>query len=162
MEHIDWNTPLRTLRGEETTLARYEGKVLMVVNTASKCGLTPQYEGLEALHKELADAGLVILGFPCDQFGNQEPGSADEIGAFCTANYGVTFPMFEKTDVNGEHTHPLFQTLKRAAPGLLGTEGIKWNFTKFLVGRDGAVLRRFGPTETPEAIAPKVREALAT
>ena len=131
----------------------------MVANTASKCGLTPQYEGLERLYREHRDEGLVVLGFPCDQFGHQEPGEAEEIADFCTMNYGVTFPMFAKIEVNGEGAHPLFQWLKKERSGLLGG-AIKWNFTKFLVGRDGTVLDRFAPTTTPDALEPDITKAL--
>jgi glutathione peroxidase len=130
------------------------------VNTASKCGFTPQYAGLEKLHNEHGDSGLVVLGFPCNQFGRQEPGSSSEIAEFCGLNYGVSFPMHEKVDVNGSDTHPLFEQLKSAAPGVLGTKAIKWNFTKFLVGRDGKVLKRFGSRDTPASIAPHIAAAL--
>src|SRR5690606_17463547 len=130
----------------------YRGKVLLIVNTASKCGFTPQYEGLEKLHEEYLDRGLAILGFPCNQFGHQEPGDGAEITAFCQRNYGVSFPLFAKIDVNGADTHPLFEYLKSEAPGLLGTKAIKWNFTKFLVDKDGTVVRRYGSTDTPGAI----------
>src|SRR5690606_4309678 len=133
------------LGGGEESLADYRGKVLLVVNTASKCGCTPQYDGLEKLYEAYHERGFEIMGFPCDQFGHQEPGGADEIGAFCQKNYGVTFPMFDKIEVNGAGAHPLYRHLKEAAPGLLGTEGIKWNFTKFLVNREGQVVKRFAP-----------------
>lgn len=149
----------QSLRGQEFSLKTYEGNVVLVVNTASKCGLTPQYKGLEALYKTYSDRGLVILGFPCNQFGNQEPGNASEIGNFCEVNYGVSFPMFEKIEVNGPGTHPLFQFLKKAKPGLFGKD-IRWNFTKFLVGRDGKPIRRFSPTTTPDKIAPAIEKAL--
>jgi len=138
-----------TLTGEPLSLSAFKGKVLLIVNTASQCGFTGQYEGLEALYRKYKDQGLVVLGFPCNQFGAQEPGSADEIGAFCEKNYGVSFPMFAKIDVNGSNAHPLFQLLKSEATGLLGTEGIKWNFTKFLVNREGKVHERFAPTTRP-------------
>jgi glutathione peroxidase len=155
-----YDIPVRTLDGHEQTLAPLQGKVLLVVNTASACGLTPQYAGLEALHRELGPKGLAVLGFPCNQFGAQEPGSEAEIKTFCTLNYDVSFPMFAKVDVNGDATHPLYRHLKAAQPGLLGTEAIKWNFTKFLVGRDGTVLMRYAPTDTPESIRADVETAL--
>lgn len=141
-----------TLAGEPLSLSAFQGKVLLIVNTASHCGFTGQYEGLEALYRQYKDQGLVVMGFPCNQFGAQEPGSADEIGAFCEKNYGVSFPMFAKIDVNGPNAHPLFQLLKSEATGLLGTEGIKWNFTKFLVNREGAIHARYAPTTRPAEI----------
>ena len=131
------------------------------VNTASKCGLTPQYEGLEALHRKYADKGLAVLGFPCNQFGAQEPGDADEIESFCSVNYGVSFPMFAKIDVNGSQAHPLFQWLKAQAPGLLGSEGIKWNFTKFLINRHGEVVKRYAPLDKPASIEQDIQTALS-
>ncbi len=131
----------------------YAGQVLLIVNTASHCGFTPQYEGLEALYQQYKERGLVILGFPCNQFGAQEPGAATEIASFCQKNYGVSFPMFDKIDVNGDTTHPLYQYLKKSAPGLLGSQGIKWNFTKFLINREGKVIKRYAPALAPEAIA---------
>lgn len=146
--------------GSVQTLAPYRGKVLLIVNTASACGFTPQYKGLEAMHRELGDKGFAVLGFPCNQFGAQEPGDADEIQRFCSLTYDVTFPLFAKIEVNGGGTHPLFAHLKHARPGLLGTEAIKWNFTKFLVGRDGTVLKRFAPTDTPEEIRGEIEAAL--
>lgn len=149
----------RTITGEETTLRPFEGKVLLIVNTASKCGLTPQYKGLEQIYQDYKDRGVVVMGFPCNQFGGQEPGNEVEIQSFCELNHGVTFPLFSKIEVNGDDTHPLFVHLKRAAKGLLGTERIKWNFTKFLVDREGHVVKRFAPTERPEAIATHI-EAL--
>jgi glutathione peroxidase len=149
-----------TLAGEPLSLSTFQGKVLLIVNTASKCGFTGQYKGLEALYQQYKDQGLVVLGFPCNQFGAQEPGSAADIGAFCEKNYGVSFPMFSKIDVNGSNAHPLFQLLKSEATGLLGTEGIKWNFTKFLVGADGKVHSRHAPTEKPEDLAPIVENLL--
>ena len=148
------------LQGGATSLADYAGKVLLIVNTASQCGFTPQFDGLEVLHKRFKDRGLEILGFPCNQFGGQEPGAADEIANFCQKNYGVTFPMFAKIDVNGDDTHPLFVHLKKEARGLLGSEGIKWNFTKFLVDRDGRVVKRFAPAATPESLAEDVEALL--
>jgi glutathione peroxidase len=153
-------TPVETIRGEAKDLSEYQGKVLLIVNTASKCGFTPQYEGLEALWKKFKDRGLVVLGFPCDQFGHQEPGSEEEIAAFCTKNYGVTFPMHKKIEVNGAGAHPLYVKLKQEAPGLLGTEGIKWNFTKFLVDRAGKVVDRFAPTTTPQSLEQRIEALL--
>jgi glutathione peroxidase len=149
-----------TLAGEPKALADFRGQALLIVNVASRCGFTPQYEGLEALQKRYGERGFSVLGFPCNQFGAQEPGDSAEIGAFCSTTYGVTFPMFEKIEVNGEGTHPLYAYLKKARKGLLGSEGIKWNFTKFLVGRDGQVIARYAPNVTPEALAPDVEKAL--
>ncbi len=149
------------IKGKEQALEQYKGKVLLVVNTASKCGFTPQYKGLEVLWEKYKDKGLMVLGFPCNQFGKQEPGSSDDISSFCELNYGVTFPVFSKVDVNGGSAHPLFKHLKKEAPGLLGTEGIKWNFTKFLINRDGKVVERFAPTDTPESIDKKIAALLA-
>ncbi|HVP85671.1 MAG TPA: glutathione peroxidase [Rhizomicrobium sp.] len=140
----------KTLSGEEKSLGDYRGQVLLIVNTASKCGFTPQYEGLEKLYEKLHDKGLTILGFPCNQFGSQEPGTESEIGAFCQKNYGVSFPMFSKVDVNGADAHPLYKYLKKEERGVLGTEGIKWNFTKFLVDREGNPVERYGSTTKPE------------
>ena len=148
------------IRGKPVKLDRYKGKVVLVVNTASKCGFTPQYKGLEALYEKYHGKGLEVLGFPCNQFGAQEPGSESEIEQFCELNYGVTFPMFAKIDVNGKHTAALYEYLKSAKPGLLGSEAIKWNFTKFLVDRSGKVIARFAPNDTPEAIAGDVEKAL--
>jgi glutathione peroxidase len=139
----------QTLNGQTVPLANYKGKVLLIVNTASKCGFTPQYEGLEALYRKYRDKGLEILAFPCNQFGAQEPGNAEEIASFCSLTYDVTFPMFGKIEVNGPQTHPLYAFLKAHKKGLLGSEGIKWNFTKFLVDRTGAVKERYAPTVTP-------------
>jgi glutathione peroxidase len=138
--------------GTPKSLGDYRGKVLLIVNVASKCGFAPQYAGLEALYRRYRDDGLVVLGFPCDQFGNQEFDDPNAIQQFCTRNYGVSFPIFAKVDVNGPHTHPLFAYLKAERPGFLGTQTIKWNFTKFLVDREGKVRRRYAPTDTPEAI----------
>ncbi|NII54893.1 glutathione peroxidase [Luteibacter sp. SG786] len=150
----------RDIDGKERSLAEFRGKALLVVNVASKCGFTPQYEGLEALHKEWHAKGFEVLGFPCDQFGHQEPGDEKEIRDFCSLTYGVTFPMFAKIDVNGENAHPLYRWLKSEKKGLLGTEGIKWNFTKFLIDREGHVVERYAPTETPEKIARHLPELL--
>ncbi|KQX22690.1 MULTISPECIES: glutathione peroxidase [unclassified Sphingomonas] len=150
----------RAIDGAEVPLERYRGKVMLIVNTASKCGFTPQYEGLERLHEQLADRGLVILGFPCNQFGAQEPGDEAEIDAFCRTSYDVRFPMFAKVEVNGPHAHPLYGWLKSNARGILGTEGIKWNFTKFLIDRDGQVFSRYAPTTRPEAIRGEIEELL--
>jgi glutathione peroxidase len=149
-----------TITGDEQQLDAYEGKVALVVNTASQCGLTPQFEGLERLHQEYADRGLVVLGFPCNQFASQDPGTDEEIGAFCQRNYGVSFPMFSKIDVNGDDAHPLFSWLREEKGGLLG-DAIKWNFTKFLVGRDGQVIKRYAPTTAPGSISADIEEALA-
>src|SRR6201988_2753461 len=141
----------KSLVGEEVSLQRFEGQVLLIVNTASQCGFTPQYRGLEGLHREFASRGFAVLGFPCNQFGGQEPGNASEIRAFCSSKYDVTFPMFDKIDVNGSAAHPLYNYLKREKSGLLGS-AIKWNFTKFLVDREGKVVARFAPTATPEGL----------
>jgi glutathione peroxidase len=146
--------------GSDADLSAYAGKVLLVVNVASKCGFTPQYEGLEALHRTYADRGFEVLGFPCNQFGAQEPGDAEEIANFCSLTYDVTFPVFAKIDVNGSGADPLYGELKKQAPGFLGTEGIKWNFTKFLVGRDGQVVERYAPTTKPEEIAADIEKLL--
>ncbi|MDY6946028.1 MAG: glutathione peroxidase [Pseudomonadota bacterium] len=149
-----------SLDGKPVALKQFAGQVLLVVNTASKCGFTPQYEGLEALYKQYRDRGLTVLGFPCNQFGAQEPGSAAEIGSFCQKNYGVSFPMFEKIEVNGAAAHPLYRWLKASAKGILGSEGIKWNFTKFLIDRDGNVVERFAPTTKPEDLKSNVEALL--
>jgi glutathione peroxidase len=151
----------RTLEGHEQQLADYAGQVLLVVNVASRCGFTPQYAGLEALYRRHKARGFAVLGFPCDQFGHQEPGDADEIRRFCSLNYEVSFPLFAKVEVNGKGAHPLFRLLKSARPGILGTEAIKWNFTKFLVGRDGAVVQRFAPNDEPESLDAAIGAALA-
>ena len=142
----------KTLDGQDQLLADYKGKAMLVVNTASKCGFTPQYTGLEKLWETYKDQGLVVLGFPCDQFGHQEPGDADEIRNFCSLNYDVSFPLYEKVEVNGGAAHPLWKWLKKEKPGLLGMEAIKWNFTKFLIDRNGRVVKRYAPTDTPEKI----------
>lgn len=150
-----------TIGGKSVPLSRYQGKPLLIVNTASACGFTPQFAGLEALHKTYGARGLVVLGFPCNQFGAQDKGSNDEIAAFCKLNYGVSFPMMAKIDVNGADAHPLYQWLSKEAPGLLGSKAIKWNFTKFLVGRDGQVINRYAPTDTPESLAGDIEAVLA-
>ena len=154
------NFSAERLTGGEELLTRYAGKVLLIVNTASQCGFTPQFAGLEALYTRYKNRGFEVLGFPCNQFGAQEPGSADEIGSFCQKNYGVTFPMYARIDVNGDNAHPLFQHLKKEARGLLGSEGIKWNFTKLLVDRDGSVVKRFAPAATPESLAEDIEALL--
>lgn len=155
-----FDIPVRRIDGREETLGEYRGKVLLIVNTASKCGFTPQFEGLQGLFDRYRDQGLEVLGFPCNQFMNQDPGSEDEISSFCSLNYGVNFPMFSKIEVNGPNTHPLYQLLKGQKKGMLGSEAIKWNFTKFLVGRDGKVIRRYPPTAKPESIADDIEKAL--
>ena len=147
--------------GQNVKLSAFRGKVLLIVNTASQCGFTPQFAGLEELHEKYASQGLVVLGFPSNQFGSQDPGSNEEIGAFCATNYGVSFPMMEKIDVNGSNAAPLYQWLTKEKPGLLGSTAIKWNFTKFLVGRDGRVLKRYAPLDTPASIARDIEAALA-
>lgn len=152
---------LKTISGDHVQLSDYAGKVLLIVNVASKCGFTNQYKGLQQLHEEFSEQGLVIMGFPCNQFGHQEPGSENDIQSFCELTYGVSFPMFAKIDVNGTHADPLFQWLKNSRPGLLGTEGIKWNFTKFLVSRHGEVLKRFAPSTAPEALRDDIKVALS-
>jgi glutathione peroxidase len=147
--------------GKAVSLKKYKGKVMLIVNTASACGFTPQFAGLEELHEQYGKKGLVVLGFPSNQFGAQDPGSNDEIASFCQLNYGVSFPMMAKIDVNGPAAHPLYQWLTREAPGLLGSTGIKWNFTKFLVGKDGQVIRRYAPQDPPASLAKDVEAALA-
>ena len=150
-----------SIEGKTASLSTQRGKVLLIVNTASACGFTPQFGGLEALWKTYRDKGLVVLGFPSNEFGSQDPGSNDEIASFCEMNYGVSFPMMEKVEVNGAQAHPLFKWLTKEAPGLLGTTGIKWNFTKFLVGKDGKVIKRYAPTDKPESITKDIEAALA-
>lgn len=150
-----------TIDGKSRKLADYQGKVLLVVNTASKCGFTPQYAGLETIYKQYKDRGFAVLGFPSNQFGAQEPGPDDQIAEFCEINYGVSFPMFSKVDVNGDNAHPLFKHLTSAKKGLLGSEAIKWNFTKFLIGKDGRVIDRYAPTTKPEDLAKDIEKALA-
>jgi len=150
----------KTIEGTDRKLNDYQGKVMLVVNTASKCGFTPQYEGLEALYREYKDKGLVVLGFPCDQFGHQEPGDENEIKNFCSLKYDVSFPMFAKVEVNGANAHPLYKHLKEEKPGVLGSEGIKWNFTKFLIDKSGKVVKRFAPTDKPESLKKDVEKLL--
>ncbi len=150
----------RALDGKEIEFSQYRGKVMLIVNTASECGFTPQYAGLEALNKKYAEKGLKVLGFPCNQFGGQEPGDSAKIGAFCTRNYGVDFQMFEKIDVNGKDAHPLYKYLTEEAPGVLGSEAIKWNFTKFLVNKDGTVVKRFAPSVKPEDLEKDIENLL--
>jgi glutathione peroxidase len=156
-----YDIEVAAIDGKKQKLDDYAGKVLLIVNVASKCGFTPQYAGLEKLYRKYADRGLVVLGFPCNQFGGQEPGTEEEISKFCSLHYDVTFPIFAKVDVNGDETHPLFALLKQQAPGLLGTQAVKWNFTKFLVDRQGRARKRFAPSDTPESIEPEVEAALA-
>ena len=151
---------VKTIQGEETTLEKYKGKVLLIVNVASQCGFTPQYDGLETLYQQYKEKGLVILGFPCNQFGSQEPGTEEEIQNFCRVNFGVTFPMFSKLKVNGEDTHPLYVYLKSEQPGFLGSEMIKWNFTKFLVNQTGKVVERFGSSTKPKEIEEEIKTLL--
>ena len=151
---------VKDIHGTPVKLDRYRGKVLLIVNTASECGFTPQYKGLEAVYEKLHDKGLEVLGFPCNQFGGQEPGGEKEIAQFCELNFGVTFPMFAKVDVNGDGAAPLYKFLKAEKPGLLGSEAIKWNFTKFLVAKDGSVRKRYAPQTKPEAIAADIETAL--
>jgi glutathione peroxidase len=148
------------IQGQRVALEQFRGKVLLIVNTASACGFTPQLAGLQALHQQYADQGLVVLGFPCNQFGRQDPGSNDEIAGFCQRNYGVDFAMMAKIDVNGEHAAPLYRWLTAQAPGILGTRAIKWNFTKFLVGKDGQVVRRYAPQDAPAKLARDIEAAL--
>ena len=151
---------VQTITGGKVGLDTYKNQVMLIVNTASKCGFTPQYEGLETLYEEYKDKGLVVLGFPCNQFGGQEPGSESDIAEFCQLNYGVSFPMFAKIDVNGDGAHPLFKYLKKSQKGILGSEKIKWNFTKFLVNRDGDVTARFAPTAKPKDLAKDIESLL--
>lgn len=155
-----YDIPVRNIEGVEQTLRLYAGKVLLIVNVASKCGFTPQYAGLEALYRKYHSRGLVVLGFPCDQFGHQEPGDAAEIRSFCSLNYEISFPLFAKIEVNGADAHPLYQYLKSARPGLLGTAAIKWNFTKFLVDAQGRVSQRYAPTDAPESLAGDIESLL--
>lgn len=156
-----YDITVNTIEGLPCPLSDYRGQVLLIVNVASKCGFTPQYTGLEALYRRYREQGFAILGFPCDQFAHQEPGNEAEIKNFCTLTYDITFPLFAKIEVNGSNTHPLYAHLKKAQPGLLGSEAIKWNFTKFLVDRNGEVLKRYAPTDTPEKIEADLRPLLA-
>ena len=151
----------QSIDGQNVPLSRHRGQVMLIVNTASACGFTPQFGGLEKLHQQYGPQGLTVIGFPCNQFASQDPGDNDQIAGFCQRNYGVSFQMMGKIEVNGPGAHPLYQWLKHEAPGLLGTEGIKWNFTKFLIGRDGRVLKRYAPQDTPEKIAKDIEAALA-
>lgn len=146
----------KDIRGHEIKMSEFSGKTLLIVNTASHCGFTPQYKGLQELYQNNESKGLVVLGFPCNQFGAQEPGAENEISSFCETNYNISFPMFSKVDVNGANAHPIYKFLKKEAPGLLGTEGIKWNFTKFLVDKSGHVIKRYSPTDTPQDIEKEV------
>ncbi|MBI2522194.1 MAG: glutathione peroxidase [Bdellovibrio sp.] len=155
-----YSIPLKTIEGKEITLEKYQGKVLLVVNVASGCGFTPQYEGLEELYQSLKERGLVVLGFPCNQFGSQEPGTEKEIQTFCQTRYDVTFPLFAKIDVNGEHTHPLYAYLKSHQSGLFGTDAVKWNFTKFLIDRKGEVVARYAPQTSPRKLRPDIEKLL--
>lgn len=155
-----YDIPLTRIDGSQTSLAEYRNKVVLIVNTASQCGFTPQYAGLEALYRKYKDQGLVVLGFPCNQFGKQEPGDAAQIAGFCEKNFGVSFPMFAKVEVNGPHAHPLFVALKKDAKGILGSEAIKWNFTKFLVARDAKALRRYAPLTTVAQLESDVTDLL--
>jgi glutathione peroxidase len=150
-----------SLEGEHVDLSKYDGQVVLVVNTASQCGFTPQYKGLQKLYDDYADQGFTVLGFPCDQFGHQEPGTEEEIGAFCEKNFGVTFPLFSKVDVNGAGAHPVYQWLRAQKGGLLGSK-VKWNFTKFLVGKDGQVIDRYAPTTAPEKLGKDIEKALGS
>ncbi len=157
-----YDFPVSTIDGRTQSMNDYRGRTLLIVNVASKCGYTPQYAGLEAFYRQYQNQGLVVLGFPCDQFGHQEPGTESEIQAFCSLTYDVTFPMFAKVNVNGDDAHPLFRYLKSEKKGILGSEAIKWNFTKFLVDRSGVVLKRYGSSDTPESIAPDIERTLAS
>ena len=156
-----YDITVKTIDGSMGTLADYRGQVLLIVNVASQCGFTPQYAGLEALYRRYREQGFTILGFPCDQFSHQEPGDEAEIKSFCTLTYDITFPLFAKIEVNGSNTHPLYAHLKKAQPGLLGSEAIKWNFTKFLVDRNGEVVKRFAPIDTPEKIEADLRPLMS-
>jgi len=155
-----YDLSVRTIDGKRQKMSKYKGRVMLIVNTASQCGFTPQYKGLEALHETYGKRGLAVLGFPCNQFGAQEPGDEAEIASFCERNFGVTFPLFSKVDVNGEHADPLFAYLKEAKPGLLGSEAIKWNFTKFLVDKDGNVVERYAPNTEPKDLTGAIEKLL--
>ena len=159
--HSIYDFEATSIEGQPAKLSSQRGKAMLIVNTASKCGFTPQFEGLEALWKDYGDKGLVVIGFPSNQFGGQDPGSNDEIASFCQLNYGVSFPMMSKVDVNGDAAHPLWKWLTAEAPGILGTKAIKWNFTKFLVGKDGQVIKRYAPTDSPKSLAADIEAALA-
>lgn len=160
MSNSIYAIPLENIQGQQTDLSEFQGRVMLLVNTASACGFTPQYAGLESLYQEFKDQGLVVLGFPCNQFGAQEKGNEQEILSFCELNFGVSFPLFAKLEVNGPNAHPLFKLLKQQAPGVLGSEGIKWNFTKFLVDRHGKVSKRYAPTTKPEALREQILQLL--
>ncbi|MBL8388292.1 MAG: glutathione peroxidase [Hydrogenophaga sp.] len=151
----------QSIDGKPVPLSRYRGQPMLIVNTASACGFTPQFTGLEKLHQTYGERGLAVLGFPCNQFGSQDPGSNDQIASFCQLNYGVTFPMMSKIDVNGSDAHPLYRWLTAEAPGLLGSKAIKWNFTKFLIGKDGSVIKRYAPQDAPEKLAKDIEAALS-
>ena len=159
--HSAYDFQARQIDGKDISMAEFRGKVMLIVNTASQCGFTPQFGGLEALHKSYAGQGLAVLGFPCNQFGAQDPGSNGEISDFCQLNYGVSFPMMSKIDVNGPAAHPLYKWLSSEAPGLLGSKAIKWNFTKFLIGKDGKVIKRYAPLDKPVHLATDIEAALA-
>jgi len=160
MSQTIYQFSVRTNQGQEESLEKYRDKVVLIVNTASKCGFTGQYRGLEQLYQELNDRGLEILAFPCNQFGNQEPGSDEEIATFCETRFHTTFPLFAKIDVNGKNAHPLFTFLKEQAPGIMGSKTIKWNFTKFLIDREGKVVKRFAPQDTPESLCEHIEQIL--
>lgn len=157
---LPWSIDLTRIDGQHEQLSNYQGKVLLIVNVASQCGFTPQYAGLQTLHQRFADRGLAIMGFPCNQFGAQEPGDEPTVMQFCESRYSVRFAMFAKTEVNGHAAHPLYRWLKQTAPGVLGTEGIKWNFTKFLVSRDAQTVKRFAPTDSPESLVEDIETLL--
>ncbi|MBM3339099.1 MAG: glutathione peroxidase [Betaproteobacteria bacterium] len=157
---LPWSIDLTRIDGQHEQLSNYQGKVLLIVNVASQCGFTPQYAGLQTLHQRFADRGLAIMGFPCNQFGAQEPGDEPTVMQFCESRYSVRFAMFAKTEVNGHAAHPLYRWLKQTAPGVLGTEGIKWNFTKFLVSRDAQTVKRFAPTDSPESMVEDIETLL--
>jgi len=159
--HTIYDFEAKSISGKDIPLSQFKGKVMLIVNTASKCGFTPQFGGLEALYKSYADKGLAVVGFPCNQFGSQDPGADGEIAEFCQVNYGVSFPMMGKVDVNGPAAHPLYKWLSAEAPGLLGSKAIKWNFTKFLVGKDGQVIKRYAPLDKPADLAKDIEAALA-
>ena len=160
MSHV-YDFEALQINGQSVPLSKFKGRVMLIVNTASACGFTPQFAGLEALHESYGKQGLVVVGFPCNQFGSQDPGSNEKIAEFCQVNYGVSFPMMAKIDVNGAGAHPLYQWLVKEAPGLLGSKAIKWNFTKFLIGKDGSVLKRYAPTQKPAGMARDIEAALA-